>query len=397
MGAFTRSISITMTFEPRQMILSAGPSISQKEIDYVMDAVKNGWNEKLSEYVDRFEKAFADYVGVKYAWTTSSGTAALHLSLLGCGIGQGDEVIVPELTFAACPNTVCYTGAKPVFADIDRTTWCIDPESVLKNITPRTKAIMPVHMYGNFANLDAILEIAKTYNLLVLEDACPAVGIRYKGKHTGTFGNTGAFSFHGAKIAAIGQGGMFTTNDEAIYKRAYWLGTHGADWSTRKFLHTAVGYKYYMSNIQAALGLAQLERIEEFVEAKTRIFGWYKERLKDIEGLAMNEPGEGVRSNYWMSSIVLRKDFGIMRNEVIEKLKERKIDTRPFFIPMSDFPHFETADNPVAREIAMSGINLPSGVELSEEKVDYVARIVRDVLGRGAFPRNAKGLKKTNS
>ena len=383
-----------MAFEPTATILSAGPSISQKEIDYVMDAVKNGWNEKLSEYIDRFEKAFAEYIGAKYAWSTSSGTAALHLSLLGCGIGEGDEVIIPELTFAACPNTVSYTGAKPVFADIDPTTWCIDQNSVLKNITPRTKAIMPVHMYGNLANVEAILEISKKYNLFVVEDACPAVGIRYKGKHAGTFGNTGAFSFHGAKIAAIGQGGMFTTNDSEIYNRAHWLGTHGADWSTRKFLHTAVGYKYYMSNIQAALGLAQLERIEEFVEAKSRIFKWYQERLRGIEGLAMNEPGEGVRSNYWMSSMVLHRDFGITRDELIEKLKEKKIDTRPFFVPMSDFPHFETADNPVAREIALNGINLPSGVELSEEKVDYIARMVREVLGKNLF-RNAKSLKKT--
>lgn len=363
----------------QKRILTAGPSITQKEIDYVMDAIKNGWNEKLSEYSDRFEAAFAEYIGVKHAWATSSGTGALHLSMLGNGIGEGDEVIVPELTFAATPNVVCYVGAKPVFADIEEHSWGIDPKSIEARITQKTKAIMPVHMYGNVANMEAVMDIAERHNLIVVEDACPSMGTMYKGKRPGSFGKSAAFSFQGAKIMVTGQGGMFVTDDDEVMKRAKWLGMHGAD-GTRKFWHTAVGHKYYMSNLLAALGLAQLERIHELVEGKTRVFNWYKDRLGDIEGIAMNWNDEGVTNNYWMTSIVLQRDFGVSRDDIMAKLSEKKIDSRPFFICMSEFPHFETYDNPVARGVSENGINLPSGVNLTEEEVDYVCTALREIL-----------------
>ncbi|MFA5842613.1 MAG: DegT/DnrJ/EryC1/StrS family aminotransferase [Candidatus Gracilibacteria bacterium] len=361
------------------MILTAGPSISQKEIDYVLDALQNGWNEKLSEYIDRFEQEFARFIGVKHAWTTSSGTGALHLALLGCGIGEGDEVIIPEVTFAACPNVVVYTGAKPVFADIEEDSWCLDPKSVLRRITPKTKAIMPVHMYGNVSDMDAINAIAKEHHLMVIEDACPSIGALYKGKRPGSLSHAAGFSFQGAKIMVTGQGGMMVTDDDEVFKRAQWLGSHGADGSI-KFWHTAVGYKYYMSNIQAALGLAQLQRIDELVALKTQIFNWYKARLGNIEGLAMNTQPEKVTITYWMTSIVMKRDFGITRDELMGKMKERKIDTRPFFYPLSDFPHFEKTDNPMARQVAYNGINLPCGVNLTEEKVDYVCKVLRELL-----------------
>lgn len=365
---------------PQKLILTAGPDISSREIKYVLDAAKYGWNEHFADYLHRFEKKFAEYIGAKYAMTTSGGTCALWISLASLGIGPGDEVILPELTYFACSDVIMLLGAKPVFADILKDTWCIDPDSVRKLITKRTKAIMPVDIYGNPVETDEILTIARKHNLKIVEDACPAVGARYHGKHVGSQGEFGCFSFQGAKIMVTGVGGMLVTNDEKLYKRALYLNDHGEAKDFRQFWQTSVGYEFEMSNLQAALGLAQLQRIEEFVKKKRQIFDWYYKRLGDIEGISMNYERANTRSNRWMSSIILDKDFGITRDELRKKLKEKKIDTRPFFYPISMFPLYKEAKTPVAHHVCLNGINLPSGLGLREEQIDYIAKTVRKIL-----------------
>jgi perosamine synthetase len=366
-------------YKPDKMILTAGPSISQKEIKYVLDAVNNGWNFHYRDYVTKFEKAFAEYVGTKYAWATSSGTGALHVSLLALDIKKGDEVIIPEITFVASANVVRYLGATPVFVDVERDTWCLDPKAIEKKITKKTKAIMPVHIYGHPTDMDPVNKIAKKYGLKVIEDACPSVGATYKGKKTGNLSDIAAFSFQGAKILATGEGGMVVTNDPNLYEKARYWGDHAKE-NGKVFWHNNVGYMYRMANLLGALGLGQLERIETFVNKKRKIFAWYKKRLGDIEGLSMNVEKEWAKNIFWMSSIVLDRDFGISREQLMVKLKEKKIDTRQIFYPLSMFPMWKEQNTPNAHHIGQNGINLPSGVNLTEEQVDYIAQTVRKLL-----------------
>lgn len=368
-------------FIPRKTILTAGSSISNKEISYVLDAVKNGWNEHAFDYLHRFEKAFASYIGVKHALATSGGTGALWLGLATLGIGPGDEVIVPEITYFACSDVVMLLGAKPVFVDVLKDTWCMDPNALKKAITKKTKVIMPVHIYGNPAEMNEILAIAEQNNLKIVEDACPAIGAEYHKKRPGSFGQFGAFSFQGAKIMVTGVGGMLVSNDDELFEKAVYLNDHGEAKNFKKFWQTSVGYEFEMSNLQAALGLAQLERIDKFVAKKRQIFDWYYKRLQHIEGISLNSERPGTKSNRWMSSIILDRDFGIERDELREALKKKKIDTRPFFYPISMFPMYKEQNTPVAHHVGLRGINLPSGLQITEEEVDYISRTLSRILG----------------
>lgn len=362
-----------------KIIHMSGTDIGELEERYVLDAVRNSSGPRCYEYIERFEEAFARYVDTRYAISTSSGTGAIHLALAACGIGPGDEVIIPDLGFIAAASPVVWLGAIPVFCDVERDTWCIDPQSARSRITSRTKAILPVHMYGGMSDMDGVRDVAYEYGLQTVEDACPSVGVFYGNAHAGTLGEVGAFSFQGAKIMITGQGGMLVTSDEEVHRRALKISQHGADQS-RKFWYDQIGYKYYMSNIEAALGLAQLERIEEFLAKKREIFGWYHKRLGNVPGIAMNVERPGTHVNYWMTSIVIDNRFGVTRGELTEGLKERSIETRPFFYPMSEFPMFEDADTPVAHSVSRGGINLPSGVFITEEEVDRVSSAVLDIL-----------------
>jgi len=361
------------------MIPSAGPSITQKEIEYVLDAVKNGWYENWSGYIKKFEQRFAEYVGTKYAISTSSCTGAMHLALVARGIKEGDEVIVPETTWIATAAVVTYVGAKPIFVDIDRDTWTIDPASIRKAINKKTKGIIPVHLYGHPANMDEIIKIAKEYNLFILEDAAPSIGAEYKGKRTGGLGDAGAFSFQGAKLLVTGEGGMLVTNDDKIYERASFLANQGRD-ANIPFLIHEIGYKYKMSNIQAALGLAQLERIDELIAKKRQIYEWYRSRLEGIKGIRLNSDKDWAKSIRWMSSIVLEDTLPIDREEFRTKLKEKNIDTRPIFPPMSSFPMFKKVNNPVAEFIGRRGVNLPTPLNLTEEQADYVSENILELV-----------------
>lgn len=363
----------------RKMILTAGPSITQKEIDYVNDAVRNGWNEHWGDYIKKFEKSFAEYIGVKHALTTSSCTGALHLALVALGIGKGDEVIVPDISWVATASVVRYVDAEPVFADVLPDSWCIDPESIEKRITKKTRAIIPVHLYGQPANMPAILDIAKKYNLKVVEDAAPAIGAEIAGKRTGNFGDIAGFSFQGAKLMVTGEGGMLVTNNSKLFDIVKHYAEHGR--ASTGFEISDIGFKYKMSNIQAALGLAQLERVSELIAKKVRIFEWYTQGLKDVEGLRMNKiNSETEKSIYWMSSIVLDKKFDVSRDELMVRLKEKHIDTRPIFPQMSSFRMFKEYDNPASKQIAENGVNLPSGHERTEEEIFYVCQTIKEIL-----------------
>lgn len=363
-----------------KLILVSEPSITNKEISYVLDAVKSGWVSSLGEYINKFEEEFARYVNVKFALTNCNGTTALHLALVSVGVKEGDEVIIPDLTFVATANAVAYTGAKPVFVDIDPETWCIDPDDLKRKITKKTKAIIPVHLYGHPADMDAINDIANEHGLYVIEDAAEAHGAEYKGKKAGSLGTCGVFSFYGNKIITTGEGGMITTNDEKLYEKAKFLRDHAMS-KDKRYWHTEIGYNYRMTNIQAALGLAQLERIDELIEKKRQIFSWYKEFLCEVEGVALNPEKDWAKNVFWMVSIVLDGDCGITRDELMSRLKEKGIDSRPFFYPISQMPMYNSGlINSKAYDISKKGINLPSGANVKKGDVKRICTLIKTIL-----------------
>jgi perosamine synthetase len=360
-------------------ILTAGPSISSREVSYALDATRNGWNHHHSDYLDRFSRTFADYIGVRHALPTSSCTGALHLALLALGIGPGDEVIVPDLTWVATANAVAYTGATPVFADVEEDSWCIDPAAARAKITSRTRAIMPVHLYGHPARMDQIVDLAARHGLFVVEDAAPSIGAEVAGRRTGSFGDAAGFSFQGAKLLVTGEGGMLVTDDDDVYERARYLWglCHEGD-----FWIGEIGFKYRMSNVQAAIGLAQIERADDQIEAKRRIFDWYLEELGDVSGIELNRETGWARSIYWMTSIRVLPESGTTRDAVRAALKDRGIDTRPVFPAISRYPMWSRRQLPgrLADAIGRQGINLPSGVRLTRAQVARVGAAVRDAV-----------------
>lgn len=376
---------LRMVYKPqrevgRSMILTAGPSISGAEAWYALDAARTGWNSKWSGYLTKFESAFKEYVGVEHAMATSSCTGALHIALLALGIGPGDEVIVPDITWVATANAVRYTGATPVFADVQMDSWCLDPASFESLITERTKCVMPVHLYGHPAEMDRIVEIARRHKLYIVEDAAPAIGAECNGRRAGTFGDFSAFSFQGAKLLVTGEGGMLLTNNKDLRDKAYSIWDQGRRPGT--FWIQDQGYKYKMANVLAALGLGQLERVEELVEAKRRIFTWYEEGLGGCDFVTLNREVPWARSIYWMSSIRVSNRAQVSRDQLIGRLKERNVDTRPVFPAISQYPIWDRMQSPQpsALRIGNEGINLPSGVCLKREQVDYVCRQIREIL-----------------
>jgi len=366
----------------------AGPWVTEREIEYVADAARNAWFSNHYEYNRRFEEAFATYVGVKHAVSLPHCTAAIHLSLAAAGVGPGDEVIVPDVTWIASVAPVVYVGATPVFADILKDTWCIDPRSVEAAVTPRTKAIIGVDLYGSMANWSELRRIADRHNLLLIEDAAEALGSEYGGRKAGALGDTGVFSFHGSKTLTTGEGGMFVTNDDYLHERVMTLRDHGRPPGDKLFLNTEIGFKYKMSALQAAFGLAQIERVEELIARKRQIFDWYKTELKDVDGITLNAEPQGTINSYWMVTVIAYPSYGMDKFALMAAFRERNIDTRPFFSPLSSLPAFaERPDSsahmpecPVGETIAKFGINLPSGYHMTEEKVQTVCAAMRDIL-----------------
>lgn len=362
-------------FSPKSLILTAGPSISTIESFYAYDAASNGWNSNWSKYLTKFENEFAKYVGAKYALATSSCTGALQISLMALEIGPGDEVIVPDETWVATANAVRYVGATPVFADIEIDTWNIDVNSIESLITSKTKAIIAVHMYGHPSRMSGILEIASKYGLRVIEDAAPAIGAEWQGKRCGSFGDFAAFSFQGAKLLVTGEGGMLVTSDDKLYEKAKKIWDQGRN-PSKVFWIDADGVKYKMSNVQAAIGLGQLERADELIAMKRRIFSWYEEGLNMVPHIKLNKEIEGARSIYWMSSLILDEFAPLSRDDLMKELKTRNVDTRPVFPAISQYPIWPRKQDPqpIAMKVGQSAMNLPSGVCLTKDEVMFVCR-----------------------
>jgi len=364
-------------------IAFAGPWITQKEIDYVTDAVKSGWYETPMIHAKKLEKAVCDYLGMRYAIATHCCTLALHLASAALGLREGDEVICTDFSWVATAYGIAYTGATPVFVDIDPDSWCLDPKAIQGAITKKTKAIMLVHAFGYPARMDEIMKIAKENNLKVIEDAAPSLGANFRGQKTGTFGDFGCFSFQGAKIAVSGEGGILVTNDEVLYKKAKSLASMGRNDRVMRFWSDHLGYQYTIANLTAALALAQVERIEELVARKRQIFQWYDERLKNVKGIKMIREKEGFKSNYCYPSMLLESSIQVSRDEVLTKLDDLNVHCRPAFPRMSQFPEFEQRfPNPVAEEVEKRGISLSSAANLNEEDVDFVCRALKEIIGR---------------
>jgi len=370
----------------------SGPSITQKEIDYVTDAVKNAWYGNANMYHERFERAFADYMGKPFAIALPSCTSAIHLSLLSLGVGPGDEVIVPDITWIATAAPITYVGATPVFADIDAQNWCLSPESFRACITSRTKAVIPVDLYGNMPDMDPILDTAKHYGIAVIEDAAEAIGSEYKGRKAGSLGDTGVFSFHGSKTLTTGEGGMLVTDREDLYRRALVLRDHGREPGDLMFFNSEVAFKYKVTSMQAALGLAQLERIDELIERKRQIFNWYKNELDGCTFLTLNSEPPGTKNTFWMVTIILDKGYALDKSQLMQRMAQKKIDCRPFFHPLSSLPAYRNSRNaqeaslrnPVSYGISPLGVNLPSGMDLTQLKVKYVCDTLMGTLAEAS-------------
>lgn len=362
----------------------AGPSITDKEITYVMDAVKTGWYENYEGYIKKLEKEFAEYIGVKYAVATFCCTHALHLAAAALGLKEGDEVIVTDFSWVATAYAIAYTGATCVFADIDPDTWNIDPECIRKAITPKTKAIMLVHTFGHPAEMDEIMRIARDFELFVIEDAAPAVGAEFKEQLVGSFGDVSCFSFQGGKMTVSGEGGILLTDSKEIYEKAILLANMGRTDSKAVFWSDFIGYEYCMSNLTASLALAQLERVNELMEKKRQIFDWYFDRLNGIDGIKIVREKPHCKSNYCYPSILLEKSVNTPRDNILAGLRLQNIHARPAFPQMSRFPVFEQRfENPVTRLVEEQGISLPSAADLEEEDIDFVCKHLIRLIGRG--------------
>jgi len=351
------------------------PSIEELEKKFVYDAIDNGWGDRCYDYIYKFQNAFKTYIGTKNAIATSSCTGALHIALKTIGIKSGDEVILPDATWIASVAPVTYLSAKPVFVDVLQKSWCIDPKEIQKAITPKTKAIIAVHLYGNMCEMDEILEIAKKNNLFVIEDSAEAIGSEYKGKKAGSMGDFGTFSFHGTKTITTGEGGMLVTSNKDLYEKACILHDHGRDPKIKKDLWAEkVGFKYKMSNMQAALGYAQMQRIEDLVERKIEIFNIYKDKFSNIKYINLNSEAEYVKNSYWMPTIVPDEKLNLSRSKIIKDLDLKGIQLRPFFYPISSCPELNVnVENNVSIQLGKNGINLPSYYDMSNEDVAYVS------------------------
>jgi len=357
----------------------AEPDLTGNELKYVTDCVVTGWVSSIGSYVTAFEERMAAMCGRRYAIATSNGTTALHLALVVLGLGPGDEVIVPSMTFVATANVVSYTGATPVFADSEADYWQIDPAQIEALVTDRTRAIIPVDLYGHPVDADAIAAIARRHHLHVIEDAAEAHGAMYKGRPCGTLGDMSCFSFYGNKIITTGEGGMILTDDLAWCERARFLRDHAMS-TTERYYHPEIGFNYRLTNIQAALGLAQMERLEEFVEIKRRNAARYAERLAGVPGIVQHPQAEWAKSVYWMYSVLVTPGYPLKRGELVAALKERGVDSRPFFRAIHTMPsHHRDHVLPVAERLAQQGLNLPSSTRMTEEQIDFVAQQIAEL------------------
>ncbi|MDY7109213.1 MAG: DegT/DnrJ/EryC1/StrS family aminotransferase [Planctomycetota bacterium] len=366
----------------------AGPSITDAEVARVAAAARHAWGEHAGAFRRRFESAFAAWVGRRYALALPSCTSAIHLALAALGVGAGDEVIVPELTWIASAAPITYVGAAPVFVDIDPANWCICPDSLQRAITARTKAVIAVDLYGNMPDMPRVLNVAAERGIAVIEDAAEALGADQGGRRAGAFGRVSVFSFHGSKTLTTGEGGMLLTDDEALYRRCLTLADHGREPGDRWFWNHEVALRYAMSDLQAAFGLAQLERIEQLLNRKRRIFDWYRAGLADRPDITLNPDQADTHNAYWMCTAVVDPSCAIDKRELMSGFDRHGIDTRPMFHPLSSLPAYAhlggpalaAARNPKAYHLSPRGINLPSGLQLSADDVSRVCAAFKTIL-----------------
>lgn len=358
------------------------PSITELETRYAGDAAANGWGERCYEYIERFERQFRQHLGVRHAIATSSGTGALHMGMAGLGIAPGDEVILGDINWIASAAPIVHLGAKPVLVDVLPDTWCLDPAAVEAAITPRTKAILAVHLYGNLCDMGALQAIAQKHDLHLIEDAAEAIGSIWHGRRAGSMGAFGAFSFHGTKTITTGEGGIFVTNDDALYERVLTLSNHGRTrGETRQFWPATIGFKYKMSNLQAAVGCAQLERIDELVAAKRRIFEYYRNAFAELP-LAMNPEPTGTVNGYWMPTIVVDERAPFDRDALLAAFQSDNIDGRVFFWPLSSLGLLNAQPSHViSHSLSQRALNLPSYQDLSDMDLARVSKHVIRSLG----------------
>ncbi len=366
------------------------PTLGKKELEYVQDCVKTNWISSQGGYIKKFEEGFSSYCGAKYGISCTSGTTALHLALESLGIGFGDEAIIPNFTMIATSYAVIYTGARPVLVDSEPYTWNIDTEKIEEKISKRTRAIMPVHIYGHPCDMDKINKLARDYNLYVIEDAAEAHGAEYKEKKVGNLSDIGCFSFYANKIITTGEGGMLVTNDEKIAKRAKVLREHG--FGEPRFVHSVIGFNYLMTNMQAAIGLAQLENIENLVQARINNANLYNKYLSKIEGIKTPPKSDWAKNVYWMYGILIDNKFGVKKEDIMKKLYEKGVDTRNFFVPMHKQPIYQNKDPrfpdtrgnyPVSDELSSKGFYLPSSSSLKKEEIKYIVDCIKEIKETG--------------
>lgn len=376
-----RSIPIRET--DNRIIPVCEPTLIGNEHKYVNDCLNSNWISSAGKYISLFESRFAEVCGAKYGVSCSNGTTALHLALMVYGIGEGDEVIIPDFTMIATANAVKYTGAQPVFVDAELETWNIDVTKVEAKITGKTKAIIPVHTYGHPCNLDAIQVLAKKYNLIVIEDAAEAHGAEYKGRKIGSISDVTCFSFYANKIISTGEGGMITTNNKEFYEKAIIIRDHAFS-EEMHFWHKYLGYNYRMTNLQAAIGLAQVENFDELVNRRIRNARYYMSVLENIPGITFPTQQDQVKNVFWMFSVLINEESKINRDDLRYWLAENGVETRTFFIPMHLQPVYynQQHDNeyPNAEYLCKHGMYLPSSGNLSTHTIDLIAKLIRDVM-----------------
>lgn len=363
----------------KQHIALAQPQLIGNEYNYLMDAFLSTWISSTGKYVTQFEESFSKYCGVKYGVAVSNGTVALHLALVALGIGKGDEVIVPDITFAATINAVIYTGATPVIVDIEEDSWCIDPDEIEKAITPNTKAIIPVHIYGQPCDMGQICDIAQKHNLYIVEDCAEAHGAEWNNRKVGSFGVISCFSFFGNKVITTGEGGMCVTNSAELNDKMRVLRDHGMS-KERKYYHEVIGFNYRMTNLQAAIGLAQTERIDEILEWREKIDDEYRDVFTKIKGISMQKKNLNERKKIaWLVSALIDSD---KRDDVLEELRKNNIDARAFFIPLSEMEIYKkyARDCIISKKISQMGINLPTTYETKQAVIKKISVIICAML-----------------
>ena len=361
----------------------ASPVFNGNEKAYLNDCIDTGWVSANGPYVQRFEAEFADYCKTKYALACSNGTVTLHLILKAMGIGPGDEVIMPALTYIATANTVKYCGATPVFVDCLPDTWNIDPAAVEKAITRHTKAIMPVHLYGLSADMTALCQIAEKYSIPIIEDAAEAHGAVWNGKRVGSIGIAGSFSFFGNKIITTGEGGMIVTNEKTLFEKMKNLRGQGMD-PNKRYWHDTIGYNYRITNMQAAVGVAQLEKISWHLQQRQRVAAAYGKAIQGrlAEYVDVQKAASPENHVYWMMSIILNDRVAKSRDCVMKEMEQRGIETRPLFYPVYQMPPYKenSASCPIAERLSSRGINLPTHAGLSNENIAYVVDCIYDII-----------------